>query len=44
MTVVCVMAIVTSPLWLVLPLACLGEHTPKGRLIAERMAARMERL
>ena len=44
MTAVIAMTVVTSPLWLMLPLAVLGERTPKGAQIAERMAARMERL
>ena len=43
MNAVIAVAIVTSPLWLMLPIAALGTHTPTGRRITEVLEARMAR-
>ena len=43
MTAVIAVAIVTSPLWLMFPIAALGERTPTGRRITAAIDARMTR-
>ena len=40
MNAVLAIAIITSPVWLMLPLAVLGERTPTGRRIASAIDAR----
>lgn len=42
MTGVIAVAIITSPMWLMLPIAALGERTPTGRRITAALDRRFD--